>query len=173
MALVSRQFEVMQAIRSAIVADTDISAVIPAASWIIQKRPWSRNRAWIEGALICALDRQKPAHENSVVKIICPTLVALTWPSDGSLVGSMNSEMALMERIEQIFEFKGRTNAPAPLRALDALHSDRNKYVFQHCFVQPGAQFTEGALRAGFDSLACVITVEIQAVKTDESALGA
>ena len=173
MALISRHYEIMEAIRSSIIADADIVAAIPADRWRIRKKPWSRNQKWKPGALICSLRREKPAHENETALTICPVLVSLIWPSDGSLVSDQDVESAVMERIEQIFEWKARTKSPAPMRALDALHTGANKYIFQRCTVQPGEPFVEAAFRDGFDALACVITVDIQSTITNESTLGA
>jgi hypothetical protein len=173
MALVSKHYETMTAIRSAIIADADIIAQIPAARWRLQKKPWHRNQKWLAGAYICPLQRQKPAHENRMVKIIVPVLVSLVWPSDGALTTNQEAELEIIERIEQIFEFKGQSMAPAPLRLLGNGYTGANAYVFEQCYVTPGDQFVDGAFQDNFDALACVITVELEAVKTDESLLGA
>ena len=77
--------------------------------------------------------------------------------------------MAVMERIEQMFEWKGSTNAPATLLALNDLHTGRDAYTFEQCYVNPGEMFLDGAFQKGFDGMAVVVTVEILALKTNEA----
>lgn len=164
MALESKHFDIMTAIRSAIVSDSNITASIAADRWIIQKRPWYRSQRWQPGARICALQRSYPAHENAIVKIIMQTLVSMCWPSDGSLVAGLEDELAVMERIEEMFAWKGHNNAPSTLRAMNAL-----PIWFEQCTVEPGGQFIESMLRDGYDGLAVVVTVEVVVGKTIES----
>lgn len=173
MALPNKHVEVMEAIRDSIVADADIAALLPLASWKIQKKPWNRTQPWVAGARIAPLRRSIPAHENRVSRIILPVLVSLSWPSDGDLEADMSDRMGISERIEQIFTFKGQSIAPAPMLALSSLHSGVNQYQFEQTVVVPGDPFVEAALQRGFDALATVIEVHVIQVKTDESLLGA
>lgn len=170
MALVSKHFEIMTAIRSAIVADTDLIAAIPATRWRIQKRPWFRTQPWNPGARICPLRRQNPPHENAVLRVIYPVLVSVAWPKDTDLVTGLDTESAVVERIEQMFAYKGKRNVPGPLRTLGDTHvGTPAHYYFEQSLVQPGDQFVEAAFIAGFDAIATVIEVHVGMPKTTET----
>lgn len=173
MALVSKHFEILTAVRAAIIADTDLAAAIPAVRWIRQKRPWFRTQPWLAGGRICPLRRQNPPHENRLLRVIYPVLVSLAWPKDQALADGLEAESAVIERIEQIFALKGGATMPAPLALLGSTYVNTvNAYEVEQTVVQPGDPFVESAFHAGFDAVACVIEVYVLAPKTDESTLG-
>lgn len=167
MALVSRHFEAIQAIKQAIMADADIVAAVP--NWREQKHPYNRYQRWRAGATLAPIMRQFPAHENRVHRIILPVLVSIAWPSDSELQTDMSAECAVIERIEEMFASKGAGTAPTPLRNLTSLHTGNDAYAFEQTQVRPGDAFIEPAFASGFDAAAIVIEVYVSKVKRVEA----
>jgi len=169
MALVSRHSEIVEAVKASIVLDADIVAAIPEANWRVQKQPFNRFKPWVAGARICPVRRSFPVHENRVHRIVCPVLVSISWPSDSDLTDELEQRMAVIERIEEMFAYKGQTLAPSPMVALTSLHTGNDAYAFEQTIVQPGDPFIEAAFNKGFDALAVVIEVYISKVKRSEA----
>lgn len=174
MALFSRHYKVLEAVKDSLTADTDLTAQVPLARWRIQKKPWHRTQSWETGAHVVQVDREYPVHENRCEKIVFPVLVVVVWPgSDGDLTGNQEARMGVQERIEKIFNRKGRTMAPAPILALDSSGTGDDEFRFEQTLVQPGQAFISGAFEQGIDAVSCVIRVECIADKVDYSSLGA
>lgn len=174
MALFSRHFKVATAIKDSLTADTDLTAQVPAARWRIQKRAYHRYQRWESGAHVVPMSRSYPAHENACEKIVFPTLVTVVWPgSDGELQAQLEPRLGVQERIEKIFNRKGRTKAPAPVLALDSAGSGDDLFSFEQSLVEPGEAFMPGAFEQGLDVIAVVVVVECIADKVDYSSLGA
>lgn len=172
MALGSRHYKILEAIRDTIVAESDIVAVVPADQWRVQKKPWHRTQSWDNGGTIAPIRRQSPTHENKILRYVMPCIVAIAFPSNGGLRNAQESRMALLERIENLFAFQGKTTSAAPMVALDSAFADENKFVFEQTRIDPGEMFIDGALQAGLDAMAVVVNVDITAAKQDYSSLG-
>lgn len=173
MALGSRHYKILEAVRSSIILDSDITAVIPSARWRVQKKPWHRTQSWESGGTIAPVRRLSPAHENKMLRYVMPCVVAVAYPSDGGLTDNQETRMALMERIENLFAFQGPTTCPPPMLALDGQFADQNDFAFQQTTVDPGEMFVDGAIQDGLDAMALVVNVDVIAVKQDYSSLGA
>lgn len=173
MALGSRHYKILEAVRSSIILDTDITDAIPADDWRIQKQPWHRTQTWAVGGTIAPTRRRPVPHENAVNKLIVPCVVAVVYPSEGSVTDQQEARMQVIERVEDLFSFQGRTKCPPPMLALDTAFTDSNKFSFEQTSVDPGDLFIDFALQKGFDAMATVVNVDIVYQKNDYSSLGA
>lgn len=172
MALISKQFEVMTAIRASIIADAEITAVVP--NWRLQKRPWNRFYKWETGGFIVPIRSAIPAFENRVRAYEYRILVASVYPGDQDLTNEMANRLAVHERIETYFAYTPMALLPAPLQALFSKYpGTNNQYSLERTVAEPGEQFTEGAFQAGLDAMATLVTVTLTGPKQDYSALGA
>lgn len=165
MALVSRHYRVAEAVLAAIVADSDIMAIIPEAQWRLQKKFWNRYQPWLPGGFVVPQRRRNPAHENERNRLLMPVLVGAAWPADGDLTDELEERMALVERIEQMFDRPSKADAPAALRALSSALTGADEIAYQAVTVQPGDQFIDNAFRDGLDAFATIVEVDITARK--------
>lgn len=173
MALTSRQFKIATAVRSSVVADTDLIAAIPADQWRIQKRPYHRTQRWADGGHIVPMKWRNPPHENATLRMICPILVAAVWTDEAGLTDEQEARLGVQERIADIFAWNGRTKSPAPMVALNSALTGSAAFVFEQTFVEPGDSFMDSAFMAGLDFVSVVVNVQIVAAKVDYSTLGA
>lgn len=172
LALISKQYEIMQAIKASIEADAEIVAVQP--TWRLQKRPWHRYFKWEPGAYIVPVRSALPPFENRVRQYDFRVLVVAVYPSDQSLTEAMAQRLAVHERIDTFFSYTPMALLPAPMQALLLKYSGtNNQYSLEKTTVEPGEQFAEGAFQAGLDAIASLVTVTVTGPKQDYSTLGA
>lgn len=171
MALISKQFEVMQAIKASIEADAEIAAIQP--TWRLQKRPWHRYFKWEPGAYIVPVRSALPPFENRVRQYDFRTLVVAVYPGDQNLTDKLGERLAIHERIDTFFAYTPMALLPAPMQALLSKYSGTdNQYALEKTTAEPGEQFAEGAFQAGLDAIASLITVTLTGPKQDYSSLG-
>jgi hypothetical protein len=178
MALRSRHYQVLTAVRDSVVADAELTGAsgppFTAAQWRIQKKPWHRKLSWQPGAYVTALRRQYPDFENTKHRIVFPALVAMVWPQETQdLTLDYEVQLAAAERVENLFANKGRTRCPAPMLSLDTVFSDGYEFKFEMTSVEPGEVYMDSAFQSGYDAAAVVINVDCLANKWDSSTVGA
>lgn len=172
-ALVSKHYEIMVAIHAAIVSDAELTAVIPAAQWLKQKRAWHRRYKWSAGGFVVPIRTAIPAHENRQRRYDFRCLVATLYPSNQDLTLDLEKRLAVQERIDSIFAWTPKEFLPASIRALGSAHAGTgNAYSLDSTGAEPGDLFLESAFDDNLDAFGTVVTVTVTGPKQDYSALG-
>lgn len=173
MALVSRHYKICEAVLDTLKLDAELIDQIPGNQWKLQKKAWHRNQSWKPGGHVVPLRKSNPPHENRTLKFEMPVLVAVIFPNEtDGLSGEMESRMAVSERVENIFAYTARSEAPPAMTALDALYTDENKFNYECTKITPGDAFMDGAFMQGYDACATIVTVDITCCKRDSSSMG-
>lgn len=176
----SRHKEICEAIKTALDADAFLTSVLGAGSeFSVQKKYWNRYTSFSEvkkKGFIAPLRRTNPVFENIKVAWICPVLVGVMLPADGSVKMSGTDDDILIqvaERLEDIFCSQGKNNIPAVLKNVGQSRTpDTEKFYFEKCTATTGDPYIEPAMQAGFEAVAVVVSVTIQFNKKDFSTLG-
>jgi len=175
----SRHKEICEAIKTALDADTLLSAVLGTGEFKLQKKYWNRYSSFQEvksKGFIAPLRRTNPVFENLKVKWMCPVLVGVMIPADGSVKMSSTDDDILIqvaERLEDIFCSQGKNKIPAVIAAVGQSRTpDTEKFYFELCTATTGDPYIEPAIQAGFEAVAVVVTITIQFNKKDFSTLG-
>jgi hypothetical protein len=121
-----------------------------------------RERPWLPGAFVCPRYRQTPSHENAVHENVYRYRVSLCFPCDQDNVEDQATREAAIERIEDIFLYKGNRLMPATIRALNtAFATNANGATVQNTNVEPSDPYNEAAFKDGYDLLSCLVLVSI------------
>jgi hypothetical protein len=167
MALYSIRHAVGIAIATALNADTDLVALFaPGGSqdpkFKYRKHPLGRERPWLTGAFVCPKAIQVPYHENAVHEHLYRYRVSLCFPCDQDNVQEQSLREAAIERIEDIFRYKGNRLMPATIKALNtAFATNANGATVQSTNVEPSDPYNEAAFKDGYDVLSCLVLVSI------------
>lgn len=165
----------MQAVREAIIADSDIVAVVDATKWRLKRRYYLRGDSFEEGGHIVPLRRANPVYENGMCRWMMPILVAVSFPSRGEVNldpgDTAPNAMLLGERIETIFSQKGQRFMPASVKDASIGLTGDDLFSVEQTMVQPGEQFLADTIAAGFEAYAAIVTIDIITVKLDSSSL--
>ena len=116
----------------------------------------------MQGAFVCPWYIQVPYHENSVHEHIYRYRVSLVFPCDQNNTEDQASREAAIERVEDIFRYKGHRMMPATLRALSTTFlASANGATVQHTNVEPSDPYNEAAFKDGYDVLSCLVLIHI------------
>ena len=159
MSLLSRQNEVMKAIKATIEAHADLAAYV----WRIQKLTMHRGAVWNPGYYISPLSPEEIDNETQLDIIDYRSLVAVVNPAEPTLTGStLANHLAIIERVEDLFRNKGGKYASTALRNLNTVGTGANLFTFQQCLVRPADRFVAAAFGFGYDCSATIVHVRVQ-----------
>lgn len=172
MALQSRQYAILSAIRSTILADADLVAAV--STWRLEKLAFHRGATWSPGAYVSPLVGLEPPHENSLDQLDVRALVGIVdGTAEGDPQSGLESGLARIERVEDIFRNKGVNDAPVPLRNLSSVYSGADRFTFQYVTIEQADRFMAAALANGYDFSATIVKVSITVPRRDTRNLGA
>lgn len=170
MALVGRQYLTLIALRDTLNADTEIAST--GSPWKAVKLNLHRGKPWEAGKYISPLTPIDRPHENQMDRLVLRFLAAYMVPNEQALSDAqLESQIAVIERVEDIFRRKGGRFAPPKLRNLTATAPNNFSFQFTDCV--PADRFIAAAWASGYDSSAVVIQVHIDVPRRDVSTLGA
>lgn len=175
MALRSRQYAIMQRLKASLEADPDLAALTPAPDWKLRKLSFHMGATWTAGYYISPIVGAEPAHETQQDELQIRQLIGIVDPAhEGDLEGGMDSSLARIERVEDIFRNKGGNEAPAALRTLNAIYAgSEDAFAFQKVEVESADRFEVAALGLGYDLSACIVVVSITVPRRNVSSYGA
>jgi hypothetical protein len=170
MALVARQYLTLIAIRNTLNADTEIAS--EQSPWVAVKLNLHRGKTWEPGKYLSPLTPVDQPHENQMDRLVLRYLAAYMVPNEQALSDAQfEAQLAVIERVEDIFRRKGGRFAPSQLRNLTA--AEPNNFSFQFTDCVPADRFIAAAWAAGYDASATIIQVHIDVPRRDVSTLGA
>lgn len=165
----------MNAVRTAIIADSDITDLVAATNWRLKRKYYLRGDSFEAGGHIVPLRRANPVYENGMCRWMIPILVAASFTSRGEVNLDPDdlapSVMLIGERIETIFSQKGQRFMPASVKNASTGLSGDDLFAVEQTMVQPGEQFLADTLAAGHEAYAAIVTIDIISVKLDSSSL--
>ncbi len=163
MAVYSIRYAIGEAITTVLNSDTgldDLFVGIPKFRY--RKLPLGRERPWVTGAFVCPRYIQVPYHENAVHEHVYRYRVSICFPCDQDNVEDQALREGAIERIEDIFRYKGHRLMPLTLRALNTpFAANANGATVQHTNVEPSDPYNEAAFRDGYDLLSCLVLVHV------------
>jgi hypothetical protein len=168
MTLMSRHWEVLNAIRDTLAADADLDGFNPK----IQKKAYNRGMRWEPGLFVVPGSRTDPVFENRREEIGLQCVVVFIEPKDSDLTDGLENHLAVSERVMAIFKNKAHGYAPYPLRQLTTALAGDDAMTFQRVDAQQGPQFPDEPFNAGYDVSAVVVTVYVTYLPRDTSQLG-
>ena len=175
MAVGSRFYLILNAIADTLNNDADLAV----RSFKVRKKPYNRGSTWLAGAFVCPAPKGvgSPTFEVQSDELIFPCNVVIVDPKDADLTSGMESHMAHIERVEEIFRNKSAAFIPATMRALNATFDTATtagkfaKTVLQMTQVQPDKTFVDAAFEAGFDASGCLVNVKVQIGRFNSASL--
>jgi len=175
MASGSRFHAILTAVAATLNADADLTSRV----FKVRKKPYNRGSTWLPGAFVTPAPRGVTSPFNTVQEdeLVFPCNVVIVNPSDSDLTSGMESHMAHIERVEEIFRNKSAAFLPATMRALNATFDTATtagkyaKTVLQMTQVMPDKTFVDPAFEAGFDASGCLVFVRVTALRFNSSSL--
>ena len=175
MAVGSRFYLVLNAIADTLNNDPDIGS----RNFMVRKKPYNRGAKWAPGAFVSPAPSgtQSPYHEVQSDELIFRCTVVIVNPSDADLTDGMESHMAHIERVEEIFRNKSNSFLPATMQALNTqFATDFAAGKYAQCSISatdvvPDKTFVDPAFEAGYDASGCLVTVRIRVQRLDSTDL--
>lgn len=170
MTLRSRQYVAMQAIAETLRADADIGTGA-SLTWRTVKLTINRSKPWERGNYISPLTPTEGNGETGLHRLVLRYLIASLNPNEQDLTDGLESQMAIIERVEDIFRTKPRRKTPPLLLAMTTTAPDN--FAFQFTQIVPADRFIAAAWSMGYDAAATEVQVHIDIPHRDFSSLGA
>jgi len=170
MTLRSRHYETMTAIATAL---SDSASGI-GLTFQVRKKAIHAGTTWLPGAYVAPMQSRPLPFETGLDMVAYRSLVAIIDPSsEGDAVAGLESNLAKIERVEDIFRNKSYGTAPHSLRALQDSFAEPEPFIIERIYYEPTPErFVQKALADGYDLNGVVIVVEAKVRRPDYSTLG-
>lgn len=181
MALVARQYKLMDAVRTTLRAESDLSASLNNAdSWRLHKLSFHRGATWKAGSYISPLVGLEAPYENKTDRIDVRILaIIVDGVNEGDPAIGLETGLARIERVEDIFRKKAGSEMPYLFQVdgtgfsrASAGLSGSDNFVVQLLDIEPADRFIAGAAQLGYDASATIIKASITVSRRNVSALG-
>ena len=175
MAVGSRFYLILNAIADTLNNDADIGT----RNFKVRKKPYNRGSKWLPGAFVSPAPSgvQSPYHEVQEDELVFRCTVVIVNQSDSDLVSGMESHLAHIERVEEIFRNKSNSFLPSTMRALNTqFATDNTAGKYAQCSLSmtnviPDRTFVDPAFEAGYDASGCVVEVRVRVQRFNSTAL--